>query len=491
MNLRAHKLTLRDILSFESLEIEFGDPLTIVRAHNGAGKSNITNAITSLIDGGMDATLIRAGQPDGEAVWILSEDGKPWTLHQRLDRDTGAHRHVIRPDGTKDNAAKRFIYSITNSMSANPIRFVTASPSERARAFLDQMPVRLTPNHLQRIGVQSRQELLDRHGLLALRTLDKEIRATRESHGRDGRQAKDAAEKLKEALPPGNDNVDSALAAAREQHNRLSRELSTQAERLTVEQNAKRQAIASRCANQRSEIDAEIAKLEARRRELDLAEKVEIAAVNQQVWEAQAAIEGKLNQEILTAADAVRSLERERDEQVKAAGTRAYIAEYEVLAQDHRDKWRFLAEKLEAIEAIEKELLDDLPIKNVQAVDGELYRDGVPFPRWNEQAQWALALQMAKMSAGDLKFCVIDGINFLDPANRAAFHRAAVNSGMQFLITEVNQDCQCGHPSSVHEPACRFEGCECDGYIDPGMVIERVGGVPPIVSRDDKRKRSE
>lgn len=486
MNLRAHRLILRDILSFEQLDIEFGDSMTIVRAHNGAGKTNLARSILSISDGGMDATLIRTGQPEGEVVWVLTEDGKPWTIHERLNRETGAHRHVIRPDGTKDNAAKRFIDGVLNGMSANPVKFVTATPTERARVFLEQMRVRLTPEHLQRIGVKD-LSLLNLHGLQALRKIDKDLREKREAHGRDGRQAKDAAIKLSATLP-SIEYDGQELKAATERHNEIQRQISTQVERARAIEARKTDEIAAKYKAELVEVDRQIAELQAQRRELILKEKQERSTITANIEREIQSLTNDLYEEARAKTVEINTLEQRRDAHIQAQGTRNHIAEYEVDADRHRTAWQALSSQLQAAADIEKELLSDLPIKSVVVIDGELYKDDVPFPRWNEQAQWALALQLAKMAAGDLKFCIIDGLNFLDHRNREAFHKAAVNSGLQFLVTEVNVDCECGHPGSVHEPKCQVTECKCERFVDPGMVIERVGEVPAVVRQETVKK---
>lgn len=487
MNLRAHRLILRDILSFEQLDIEFGDSMTIVRAHNGAGKTNLARSILSITDGGMDATLIRTGQPEGEVVWVLTEDGKPWTIHERLNRETGAHRHVIRPDGTKDNAAKTFINAVLNGMSANPVKFVTAPPTERARVFLEQMQVHLTAEHLKRIGVEHDNILTEMHALQALRKIDKELRETREAHGRDGRQAKDAAAKLRETLPSAEyDGQD--LAATTERYNEIQRQISTQEERARAVETLQAEKITARYKAELVDIDRQIAELQSKRRELianEQRERAELAGKIQR--ETQALLSG-LYEEARDKKGEIADIERRRNIHVQAVGTRRHIEQYDVDAAFHREAWQALTAKLEAVAEIQKELLSNLPIKSVTVIDGELYKDGVPFPRWNEQAQWALALQLAKMAAGNLKFCIIDGLNFLDHRNREAFHRAATSSGLQFLVTEVNHDCQCGHPGSVHEPKCKVTDCKCERFVDPGMVIERVGEVPAVVRQETGKK---
>lgn len=102
--LKAVRLIARDILSFEDLDIQFGDPITLVRAHNAAGKSNLTNLLLSFVDEkATDATLLRAGAEKGEAVLILSEGGARWTIEQTVDEGGAIKRKAVRPDNSKED----------------------------------------------------------------------------------------------------------------------------------------------------------------------------------------------------------------------------------------------------------------------------------------------------------------------------------------------------------------------------------------------------
>ena len=204
---------------------------------------------------------------------------------------------------------------------------------------------------------------------------------------------------------------------------------------------------------------------------------------------------GRLLEKRNALAKRLEDMDERLQEHGRTQHTRANIETYRLDLEAKQQEWDALQAQMKAIDGIEAKMLDNLPIPSVKPIDGELYdRDGVPFSRWNEQRQWALAFQIAKMRAGRWPFCVVDGIQFLDPRNRERFLEAAQASGMQFLLTEVNTLCSCGHPHSVHrpaeynEPSCLVAGCKCAGFVDPGMVVERIGDVPPVAAREPKKK---
>lgn len=478
--MKAVELRLRNVLSFAEWTLHFGEKITWVRASNGAGKTNLTNALLSFIDGGHDATLLRTGASEGEAVWVLSDDGQPWTLREEIT-PTRTAREVSRPDNSKEGATQTFIKSILDGMAANPVKFIQATPQERAKVFLQQMQVKLTPERLAQAGITHYPPaILQAHGLDALKQLNKLLVSQREGIGGEKRKAAETAETLRRGLPPERPSVEQDLADARQRLADKQGELAARKSGIGEMVSNQQRDIKAKYHELLADIDRQIFELQQRRRTVESDEKRELAevsdAANQQYTRYRQQMAGEI--EALTAE--VATLQEQRDAEIRARETRDLIARHQVDAEELQKDWNALQEQIRQLEVIQGELLQSLPIKNVEVIDGEIYRDGVPFHRWNEQKQWALAFQMAKLRAGKLPFVIVDGIQFLDPQNRAAFQQAAESSGLQFLVTEVNQDCECGHPVSVHDPKCNYTGCDCTGPVDPGMVVERVGEIPAL-----------
>lgn len=478
--MKAVELRLRNVLSFQEWTLHFGDKITWVRASNGAGKTNLTNALLSFIDGGHDATLLRTGATEGEAVWVLSDDGMPWTLREKIT-PTDTERKVLRPDASKEPATQTFIKSILDGMAANPLRFIQATPQERAKVFLQQMQVKLTPERLAQAGITDYPPaILQTHGLDALKQLNKLLVSKREGIGGERRKAAETAETLRRGLPPERPSVEQDLADARQRLADKQGELAARKSGLGEMVDNQKREITARYHGLLADIDRQIFELQQRRRTVEADEKRELAEVSDAANQQYARYRQQMAGDIETLTAEVATLQEQRDAEIRARETRDLIVRHQVDADDLQQRWNGLQEQIRQLEVIQGELLQALPIKNVDVIDGEIYRDGVPFHRWNEQKQWALAFQVAKMRAGKLPFVIVDGIQFLDPANRSAFQAAAEASGLQFLVTEVNQDCECGHPVSVHVPKCNVTDCKCTAPVDPGMVIERVGEVPAL-----------
>ncbi len=498
--LKAVRLIARDILSFEDLDIQFGDPITLVRAHNAAGKSNLTNLLLSFVDEkATDATLLRAGAEKGEAVLILSEGGARWTIEQTVDEGGAIKRKAVRPDNSKEPRFREFVRSIANAMSVNPIKFVQAEPSTRARIFIEQSDARLTPADLQAAGVTDYlQADLNQHGLAALDAIRKHVRNKREGVGGAMAHLKGAIIKLKEALPADTENPPTESEREELLRDHLDKSLAVRNFQASMKLKWAQRAEEIRQPFRAERQEAERQITELRQKLADL-QTVEERAVSQAAQEFNADQQRELmvlTIEQNTAQDRVNRLDDRLQEYARTRQTRSNIETYQVEVEEKQREWDRLQAQMRALDRLEADMLKNLPIPSVKPINGELYdRDGVPFPRWNEQRQWALAFQIAKTRAGRWPFCVVDGIQFLDPRNKEKFLEAAKNSGMQFLLTEVNTLCSCGHPHEVHEPAgynepsCLVVNCDCQGFVDPGMVVERIGDVPTVAAREQRRKK--
>ncbi len=95
---------------------------------------------------------------------------------------------------------------------------------------------------------------------------------------------------------------------------------------------------------------------------------------------------------------------------------------------------------LAALEQYKADLLASLPIPGVEVKDGEIYRDGVVFDRLNTAQQVWVAVEIAKLRAGDLGVCCVDGIELLDPKAFEEFRAQALESNLQLFVSRVTGD---------------------------------------------------
>ncbi|HEU4589872.1 MAG TPA: hypothetical protein VFS13_03100, partial [Steroidobacteraceae bacterium] len=110
------------------------------------------------------------------------------------------------------------------------------------------------------------------------------------------------------------------------------------------------------------------------------------------------------------------------------------VRELEELKQDSQAR----TEALEALDAYKAELLASLPIPGLEVIEGKLFRHGIPFDRLNTQQQVEIAVEIAKLRAGELGLICVDGLELLDPEHYEAFRESAKESGLQLIVSRVS-----------------------------------------------------
>ncbi|MNY25419.1 hypothetical protein D3C86_1592030 [compost metagenome] len=92
------------------------------------------------------------------------------------------------------------------------------------------------------------------------------------------------------------------------------------------------------------------------------------------------------------------------------------------------------------LEQYKNDLLASLPIPGVEVKDGEIYRDGVVFDRLNTAQQVWVAIEIAKLRAGNLGVSCVDGIELLDPAAFEEFKKQSLASNLQLFVSRVSSE---------------------------------------------------
>ncbi len=92
---------------------------------------------------------------------------------------------------------------------------------------------------------------------------------------------------------------------------------------------------------------------------------------------------------------------------------------------------------LEKIDEYRTSLLEQLPIPGLEVRDGEIFRGGVPFDRLNTAQRVQIAVDVAKVRAGRLSVCCVDGLELMSTETFTAFRDAAIASDLQMFVTRV------------------------------------------------------
>ncbi|MNE63998.1 hypothetical protein D3C80_1593820 [compost metagenome] len=81
-----------------------------------------------------------------------------------------------------------------------------------------------------------------------------------------------------------------------------------------------------------------------------------------------------------------------------------------------------------------------MPIPGLEVRDGEVFRNGITFDRLNTAQQVDIAVEIAKLRAGELGVICVDGIEALNSQAFDEFRERALQSGLQLFVSRVSDE---------------------------------------------------
>lgn len=458
--MRITRITVRNVMGIEELDLQDLGAMTVVKADNGVGKSSLIEAIKAAVGGGKDATLLRNGAERGEVVLVF-EDGH--TLTQPI----GPGDPVARDPNKKKINYGQFRASMFDAFVFNPIRFLLAEQKQQTAIMLEQLDILVTREELAAIDIQCDPDILKLHGLEALAAIHNSIYDTRTGVNVAAKDKRATVKQLRDALLPEGEDVAARIDAVRQQIASIDGDLSAkhgtvkallESANTTARADAEKEKSALQADAQAkiTELDKQIAAIRAQlAADIAAADHRMTALITENRTLANEEYEkfkaGKgANREGL-AAELAR-LKQVEETAIKNQRSREMMEQMEAEATEQEEESKRLTARLKGLERLRQEKTKALPLSGVDIRDGVIYVDvdtnppGVPLHRANEAKRVAFALRLAKHRAQargvKVPFAVIDGINFLSPRMTESFLAAAPASGLQFVVTQVTEDQQ-------------------------------------------------
>jgi hypothetical protein len=427
--MRVSQIKIRNVLGIESLDIEPG-AVTVVEGRNGVGKTSTIEAIRAVVDGGHDATLLRAGADSGEVVLVLDDETE---IKKRITAG-GSTLTVQHPDTGRVSSPQRYVQRLMDALSVNPVDFLAAPEKKQAEYLLESLPMRVSASELA-AALGHEVELvgddfdIDEHALDVIERVRKSVYDDRTGVNREAKGKRTTATQLAESLPEEAGDGEAVRARADE---------------LAARKREVEQATRERLAAIQAERDAAIEELrrETQRRidELKAAAAAEADALKEGAErEATAAREEsapeleRLTAEIATAEQRARDADRHEN-------TRSVVEGLSREAEALEARSESLTAALERLDALKGRLLEQLPIKGLRVEGGVIYKGDVPFSRLNRAEQVKVAIQLAQLRAGDVKLICVDGLECLDGKTFELFTTNAAKTDLQFVVTRVAAD---------------------------------------------------
>lgn len=452
------QIKINSILGIKSLEFEAGQ-FTEVSGKNGQGKTSVLEAIKSVIQpSGHDATLLRTGEEKGEVVLVL-DDGMQ--LSKRVTENSSP-LDVRDADGAKVSKPAEVIKRLSDALSVNPVEFLHVSKKDRVKVLLETMPINLDVEKLAKLA---RIKVTAQEGLHALGVIEltrKQVYDDRTGTNRAVKEKDATINQLRLAMPDvpgdavGNEDelraqVEAATAAKDAELERIRGKL----DGIRLDNQSKINSIKTATQAQIDEIRTETQRLID---EIKTAAQGQVDAINAKsgtdiaaIETAERDIEQKASQQReLTSqrhTDAVaplnqtlESIKTNRSAHAKREQALDTIAKMEKELDDLTLDAANQTKSLEDIDQYKSDLLQSLPIPGLEVKDGEIFRHGVQFDRLNTAQQVGIAVEIAKLRAGELNVVCVDGLELLDSAAFEAFKEQVLGSGLQLIVSRVSDE---------------------------------------------------
>lgn len=415
---RLKSVSIKNIKGIESLTLEAG-AVTVIAGENGAGKSSVLDAVSSVFEGGHDSALIRHGADKAEVVLTL-DDGV--TLRKKITQKDST-LEVRTEDGGVVKAPANYVKRLADSFAFDPIGLLDAKPKERAAWLLKHGGITFSASEVnEAVGVPVARQSIDLEKLdsirlgkyterteanRTLRDLDGSIREQRAMLPPDGETDWVEAQELIEAALSGRR---AALEAVR-----------------TEVHSAEHAEIEATKAKAQELID------EIRQK---LAEGVQ--AINQKADALLASESETINAEIANLSAELAAARAKAEEQQRAAGVRAVIERNERRYKEYLTLEGALSRTIKALDELKLSKLAEIPIPGLDIKDGDILIDGVPFDHLNTQSQMYTVIRAAKLALGELPLMVIDRAESLDDERFAELSEAVAAAGLQMIAARVD-----------------------------------------------------
>lgn len=428
---RVKKLSIRNILGIEELDILPGR-VTIIEGSNAAGKTSVVEAVKAVVTGGHDATLLRRGTEEGEVV-LLFDDGVE--LRKKVGPN-GSQLSGRHPTMGRISAAQTYLNGLTDRLSVNPVEFLTSS--DRAVKLIEAMPLTIQQDLLagavEGTGIPV-PDLRGRHALEALEVVRKLVYEERTGENRVAKEQRTTSEQLARSLPESFQSstvLENQLHDAEGAHKDADRELQRKLAAVDADR-------ARALGEMRERRDAEILRLHEEIRRVEREAEQQMGVTRADFESAKEALVIERRPQVNQLGNRVTEIREQLKGSARYENTLSMLEAASAKARKHEEASERLTVALARLEHLRAHLLKQLPIPGVEIIDGEIHRNGIPFPRLNHAQQVKLAVEVARLRAGDVPLVCVDGLECLDQLTFDVFVEELAESGLQAVVTRVSE----------------------------------------------------
>lgn len=430
-----NRIKISNILGIDELEFQAGK-FNQISGKNGQGKTSVLEAIKAATQGGTDATLLRKGEEKGEVVLVL-DDGTE--IQKRLTQK-GATLTVTNSDGSKEKRPTDVLKGITDMLSINPVDFLRAPKKDRVRVLLETMPIKVNTERLAEISGVPVTADPDTHGLAVIDLVRKQVYDDRTGTNRAVTEKEATINQIELAMPDAPAGVTGSEDEIRAQLDEATSTRDTELNRITTKLSGLQQESSDKIAKLRTDAQAQIDAINAQLAADVEAERASFANIADKAGKQRELTLTRYTEAATPLEQALAVIRENRNAVAKREQAVETVKKMREELQDLKDDAARQTKALADIDAYKIELLASLPIPGLEVIDGELFRDGVAFDRLNTGQQVDIAVEIAKLRAGELAICCVDGLELLSSEAFEEFKQRAIESGLQLFVTRVSDD---------------------------------------------------
>lgn len=428
------KLTIRNILGLEHLEVQPGQ-FNEISGPNGTGKTSVLEAIKAALKSGHDATLLRKGADNGEVVLVLDNGDQ---IRKRVTPSRSSFD--VTQGGNKTSKPADVIKQLTDLLSINPVDFLRAPKKDRVRVLLETMPLEADIEHLQKISRIPVDAQPGVHALDVINAVRKQVYDDRTGTNRAVTEKKATINQMNLALPDAPAGVNGSEDEITDQLNAATAAKDAELDRIRNKLDGIRKESQQKLDAIRADAQAKIDAIKEEAAQAAEEEKARLAEIEGKAGMQSQRTVAKFNEETAPHKEALAIIRANRENVAKREQGLATVKKLEEELGDLEADSAAQTKAIQDIDAYKEQLLDSLPIPGLMVKDGEIYRDDVHFDRLNTAQQVQIAVEIAKLRAGDLGLICVDGLELLDKEAFEEFKKKSIDSGLQLFVTRVSDD---------------------------------------------------
>lgn len=428
------QIKISSILGINELEFT-PEGFNEISGPNGTGKTSVLEAIKSVITGGHDATLLRTGADKGEIVLVL-DDG---TQIRKRVTEKASPVEVVQ-DGERAKRPTDVIKALTDMLSVNPVDFLRAPKKDRVRVLLETMPLEVDTEKLAKLSGIPVQAEPGAHALGVIDLIRKQVFDDRTGTNRAVKEKDNTINQLRLAMPDVPGGADGS-----------EDELRAQVEAATAAKDAELDRVRTKLDGIKAANQAKIDEIRVDTQTKIDAIKAEALAAVEAIQATQADIESKAGIQrektiqkhtdtVTPLNQTIEAIKANRGAHAKREQAQETIKQMETELDDLQQDAVAQTKALDNIDKYKMDLLSALPIPGVEVIDGDIFRDGVQFDRLNTAQQVWIAVEIAKLRAGDLGIMCVDGIECLDKKAYDELKAQFMDCDLQIFVTRVTNE---------------------------------------------------